>query len=179
MIAWATIEAALVVAVKAASGLTDVTWKREPSAMRKPQYIIMERSPLTSLGVDARERKRRPPPRAPMSPIVVRQHGQRSFSLELKCTSNIGKASDTVQLDASDLLGQVQTRIRRRETLRALKAAGIGLSVVGPIIRQAYDVDGREMRRSIMSLTFLTADCDEDGAGEAIETVNPTITTTP
>lgn len=180
MIAWATIEDALVVAVKGASGLADVTWARESSAWRKAQYIVLERSPLSTIGIDARERKRIPndPPSSALEQIVVRQHGQRSFALELQCTSDVGKASDTSPLDASDLLGQVQTRIRRRSVLRALRAAGVGLSAVGPVIRQAYEVDGRAMGRSLLSLTFLLADCDEDEDGEAIEHANAAVTLT-
>jgi hypothetical protein len=176
VIPWATIDAALVVAVKAASGLTDVTWRWQPSAMRKPQYILLERSPATATGVDVRERKRDPLPRADLSTIVVRQHGWRTFSLELRCVSDVGKPSDTAPKDASDLLGLVQTRIRRPAVLDALRTAGVALSTIGPIFRQAYSVEGREMRASIMSLVFLTADCDEDGAGEAIEHVTGTVT---
>jgi hypothetical protein len=175
VIPWATIDAALVVAVKAASGLDDVFWAWESSGMRDPQYMRLDRSPLTATGVDVRERKR-VAPRAPLSEITVRQHGWRTFALELRCVSDIGSPSDTAPKDPSDLLGQVQTRIRRPAVLAALRTAGVALSTIGPIFRQKYDVDGVEMRASIMSLVFLTADCDEDGAGEAIETVSGVVT---
>lgn len=169
MIAWSTIETALASAIATCTGLADVTWQREPSQMHKPQYVVLERSPLTTIGDDAHEVN-------PVS-LASRQHGWRSFDLQIRCTSNRGAPSDTAYVDAADILGLVQTRIRRGAILTALRAAGVALSSVGPVIRQTYSVDGREMRQAILTITWLCADVDADGTtADIIQHANGTIT---
>jgi hypothetical protein len=185
VIAWSTIDAALVVAVKAATGLTDVFWAWQPSAMRKPQYIRLERSGLTALGQDERRHRREildPVPDEPAFPdrALGRQKGQRTFSLELRCVSDVGKPSDTAPKDPTDILGEVQTQIVDPFVHDALHTAGVAVSIVGPIIRQTYSVEGREMRAAIMSLTLLATDYGTEREVDTIETVTtPTLTVTP
>lgn len=174
MIQWATIDAALKLAVQTMTGLTDVSWRWEPSAVRKVQYIILERSPVIALGNDCREHRRVPVTDNP-DRIETRQHGQRQFDLELRCVSTAGRPSDSAPLDAADLLAVVLTRISRPSISDAFAAAGVAFSNAGPIVRQTYSVDGREMRAAILTLTMLTYDVDADADDEAIESVNGTI----
>jgi hypothetical protein len=185
VIPWATIDAALVVAVKAASGLDDVFWAAESSAMRDAQYIRLKRSGLTVIGQDERLHRREvldPVPDEPAFPdrVLGRQRGQRTVSLEIRCVSDVGSPSDTTPLDPADILGEVQTAINDPAIYEGLHAAGVAVSVVGPIIDQAYSVDGVEMRASIMSLVLLATDYGTEREADTIETVTtPTVTVTP
>lgn len=181
MIAWQTVDEALASAVATASGVTDVRWRWQPPMMRQAQRIYLERGPVTLLGVDERRRAMSgatpwnfadPFPLGSSGSLGGSQVGQRSFGIEVRCETHRGMPSDAYQVDASDILSVFVTRIRRPSILDDLRTAGMSLSAIGPIVRQAYNDGVRDVRASIVELTFLCADVDTDGADYFIETVN-------
>jgi hypothetical protein len=172
MIAWATVDAAVKAAVTTASGVTNARWKWEPSAVRAKQAIDLKRTPVARLGTDERRYVDEGDER------IGVQVGQRSFSVEVRCTSDKGSPSDTTPLDSADILSLLMTRIWRPSILDALRMAGVAVSTIGQIVRSDFKVEGREYGLSIVTVTFLVADVDSDSDDYWIETANGTFTVT-
>lgn len=181
MIAWSDIDAALSTAIATASGVSDVKWRWESPSMRQAERIYLERGPVTVLGIDERRQvggTAQPWTFAQAFPLGVTpdpdayQVGQRSFQLEVRVETHRGMPSNTAPVDAADILSRLVTRIRRPTILADLVAAGMSLSAIGQIVRQAYNDGTRDVRAAVVSLTFLCADVDLDGADYFIETVN-------
>ena len=165
MIAWATIDAAVKAAIVAASGVQDVQWHWQPGAMRALVSIDLKRSPVARLGTDDRSYDYD----AIAGTLTATQRGQRSFVVEVRCTSDRGEPSDTTPVDAADVLAQLMTRMWRQSNLNALATAGCALSSIGQIVRQDFAVDGRDYGLAIVPITFLCADVDADTTEDWID----------
>lgn len=173
MIAWATIDAAIKSAISTASGVTEIRWKWQPSAMRAAISIDLRRSPVEVIGQDERVHRYTAPS---VDPVVAEsfkayQRGQRRFAVEVRCYSDRGAPSDTAPIDSADILSVLVTRMYRTSVLDALTSAGCALSAISSIVRSDYSVDKREISLAIVTLTFLTADVDLDTDEYWIETV--------
>jgi hypothetical protein len=177
VIAWATIDAALAAAVTTASGVSDVRWKWQPPKMRAAgnatgASIDLKRSPVSRFGKDETLYT------AGVASLEAYQKGQRSFALEVRCTSDRGAPSDSAPIDASDVLSVLMTRIYRPSVLAALRTAGVALSTMGAIVRSDFTVDKREHGLAILTLTFLCADVDTDTDEYWIESFTGTLVVT-
>lgn len=164
MIPWRTIDEAIAAAVKTTSGVNDVRWKWQPAQMRAaggaaptPKASIdLKRSPVVRIGSDERLYDE------VGDTLAAKQRGQRSFTVEIRCTSSKGSPSDTAPTDPADILSVLVTRMWRSSTHAAFRAAQCGLSTAGQIVRTDFTVDGREHGLAIVPLTFLCADVDAD-----------------
>jgi hypothetical protein len=176
MIPWSTIHAAISTWVADASGVTDVRWKWQPSAMRKSVKIDLARSPLTPIGVD--ERRAEYIAAVVDPPAVARrtgtQVGQRSFRLTVRCESWLGAPSDSSQQAAEDALALMLLRMRRPTALDGLHAAGCALSSAGPITVLDYKVDGRAMGAAVLEIVMLVGDVDDAQDDDFIESATTT-----
>lgn len=169
MIAWATAEAAIKSAVQDASGVTDVAWRHEPSKMRGKITINLERSPMTVVGSDERRRAY-----DAADGLVATQVSARQFRVVLRCESDKGTPSDTTYVDSADILGLLQTRIRRPSIIADLRAASMALSSVGPATRVEYRSDGRAISAAVVELVLLIHDADVDGSDDWFNSVEAT-----
>jgi len=163
--------------LRALSGVTtDVRWDWQPPQMASAMTVLLKRSPMAFVGFDGSAFE------ANGSKLDEHRIGQRSFRLEVRAESHVGSPRTARELPASsdDVLAMVVTRIRRRQAVDRLLAAGCSLTDVSGIARTTYSRDGvRETRAAILTIGFLCADVDKvtapDSSGDFFDTVEGTV----
>lgn len=171
---WAALQAAITTAVAASTGVSSVKWEGEANSRRwgkTPTIDLTGPKSLRNIGQDGARSEFVVDAEAPGGgTLQTGQAGNRIFTV----TVRVEVPDQRPGYNASVYSSRLRTRLKRKEMIRQLSAAGLAVVSIEPTLGADYSMDGGRISATVTDVILSACEWELDDTAptdEWIETV--------